>query len=248
MTEPLQGLPERTRRHLSELTETLRALLGADLAALLVYGSAARGGFQPEQSNVDLLLVLRAGGDETELLRRIGPALVLARHAARIETMLLRSDEIQRAADVFPLLYDDIRAHHMLLHGENPFAALVIHDAHRRVRIEQALREARLRGRRLFSDTTANPRALAAGLDRKLKQLRAPLHALLRLRGQGGSDDLRTVLGAVAARYRLDAAPLFRVPEDPGAAYAALGRLLDAAISDIDQDGPEGQGEQGGAS
>ena len=63
----------------------------------------------------------------------------MARASARIEVMILHRDEIPRAADVFPLLYDDVRSCHAVLHGSDPFAQLVVHDEHRRLRIEQEL-------------------------------------------------------------------------------------------------------------
>lgn len=228
----IDALPERTRRHLDELCTQLREGLGDDLRSLLVYGSLARGGHDPDRSDIDLVIVLH--DDRRELLQAVGAALELARHAARIEAILLRSDELQSAADVFPLLYDDIRGCHIVLHGDNPFADLRLLDEHRRLRIEQELREARIRLRRVLTETTHTPRVLAGAVERKLKQIRSPLHALLRLHGRAKADDLAAVLAGAAEHLDLDLAALSRVREDPPAAYDALVRLLDAAIADVD--------------
>lgn len=233
MTDPrIAALPARTRQHLDRLCDSLRETLGERLRSILAYGSLARGGWAEERSDIDLVVVLT--DDRRELLGSIGPALELARHAARIEAILLRADELQSAADVFPLLYDDIGGCHVVLHGDNPFASLKILDEHRRLRIEQELREAKIRMRRATTEATT-PRLLAGSTERKLKQIRGPLHALLRLRGVAlDSDTLPAVLAGCATRYRLELGALSRTREDAEAAHDALTRLLDAAIADVD--------------
>lgn len=229
----LRGLPERVRSRLEELREALREALGDDLVSLLVFGSAVRGGYRSDQSDVDVLVVLR--DDAPEKLVAIGPALQLARYAARIEAIVLKADEIPRAADVFPLLYDDVRRRHAVLAGRDPFAGLTISDVHLRLRVEQELREARIRLRRAIADAP-QPAALVGPIERKIKQIRGALHALLRLRGEGGEDDgLEAVLRAACAAYGVDAGPLRDVARDPRAACLAIARLLDAAIQDVDE-------------
>jgi predicted nucleotidyltransferase len=233
----LDALPERSRRHLDQLQAELTERLGDALQAIVAFGSLARGGFDPERSDIDLVIVLR--DDRRDALRSIGPALDLARSAARIEAMILRGDELGNAADVFPLFYDDIRGRNIVLHGEDPFAALEILDEHRRLRIEQELREARIRLRRAVVESTNVPRGFAGAIERKIKQFRGPLHALLRLRGEELGDDLAGVLAAASKRYGLEPAPLSRAREAADAAYDALVRLLDAAIADVDDTSKE---------
>jgi predicted nucleotidyltransferase len=232
MTDPLATLPAPVRAKLDELCDALISTLRDDLHALIVYGSAVRGGYVEGRSDVDLLVVVR--NDERAKLEAIGNALLVARTSARIESMILHAAEIPRAADVFPLLYDDVRGCHLMLHGADPFAGLEIADTHRRLRIEQELREARIRMRLIVSEVPVLPRALPGAIARKLKQLRSPLHALLRLRGRQTDHGLATVVREACALYGLDGAPLLEVDRDPGAAYDRLRSLLDAAITDVD--------------
>lgn len=228
----LEKLPTTTKSKLDELRDTLVAALGDDLEALVVYGSAVRGGFVEGRSDIDLLVVLRH--DERALLEKIGGVLLLARTSSRIESMLLRGDELAKAADVFPLLYDDVRSRHALLHGKDPFAGLEIANTHRRLRIEQELREARIRLRLVLSEAPLLPRLLNGAVARKVKQLRSPLHALLRLRGREVDDGTEAVMRDACKLYDADADALLRFDEAPEAAYDALTRLLDAAIADVD--------------
>ncbi|WP_434046439.1 MULTISPECIES: nucleotidyltransferase domain-containing protein [Sorangium] len=225
-------LPAPVQARLTELKESLERTLGDELACLLVYGSAARGGYREGQSDVDLMVVLNEATREG--LDAIANALRIARYAARIEAMILTVAEIPRAADVFPLLYDDIRRCHVLLSGRDPFSALVIDGKNRRLRVEQELREAQIRLRRAVVDGLGSDEALRGAVFRKVKQIRGPLHALLGLHGIDGDDDLATVLAGAGKHLGVDVAPLQRVHEAPGAAYEALAALLARAVDDVD--------------
>ena len=56
----LAALPDRTRRHLEQLQSELVERLGDDLQAIVAFGSLARGGFDPERSDIDLVIVPRS--------------------------------------------------------------------------------------------------------------------------------------------------------------------------------------------
>lgn len=227
------SLPATIAPRLEELEKALGAALGSDLEALIVFGSAVRGDYRPGYSDIELLLVLKSAA--LEKLSTIATALAMARYAIRAEAMILTSPEIPRAADVYPLLYDGIRQSHTLLCGHDPFAALCISDRHRRLRIEQELREAQIRLRRVVTDSLDQQAALAAPLVRKLHQIRAPLYALMQLHGVACSELLDGVLAAAGKHYSIDVAPLTKIKAAPGAALGTLVRLLDAAVHDVDQ-------------
>jgi predicted nucleotidyltransferase len=225
-------LPASIQSKLEALRDSLIAALGDDLQAMVVYGSAVRGGYAEGRSDIDLLVVLRK--DDRATLERIGPSLMLARSSARIESMLLRGDQLSSAADVFPLLYDDVRSCHAIVHGSDLFSALEIADTHRRLRIEQELREARIRLRLVVAEAPQLPRALTGAVARKLKQLRSPLHALLHLRGAAVDHQLTTVLSEACKLYRVEVDALLDYDRNPTRAYDVLIQLLDAAIADVD--------------
>lgn len=231
------GLPAEVSGPLEALASELRVVLGEDLVALLAFGSAVRGGYVPGRSDVDLVLVMREA--TTPALLAISNVLQTARLASRFEAMILTEAEIPRAADVFPLLYDDIRRRHVVLAGRDPFSALHISDRHRRLRIEQELRDAQIRLRRAVVDGLGEPRAVAAALERKLKQLRGPMAALLTLKGHEVDDRLEPVLNEVGRVWQLDLEPLRRRADDPGAALEALMRLLAVLVDEVDEHGDE---------
>jgi len=93
------SLPRARRAPLDDLVKKLRALLEDKLEAVIVHGSAARGDYRPETSDLDVVIVL--ADTSRALLDRISDALALARASGRIEAMILSEEEILRAADVF---------------------------------------------------------------------------------------------------------------------------------------------------
>ena len=229
-----EKLPEAIRARLNELSSTLATQLGDNLAALLVFGSAVRGGWRAGSSDVDLVLVLK--DPKREALLAIANTLTVARTAFRFEAVILGADEIPQAADVFPLFYDDIKSCHVVLAGKDPFAALDISDQNRRLRIEQELREEQIRLRRAVVDSMGAPQQLAGEVERKVKQLRSPLHALLELRRTPASNDTLPVLLEKATEiYGVDTSALSNARKDPEAAHDALQKLLDRMIEEVDR-------------
>jgi predicted nucleotidyltransferase len=228
------ALPASIRSRLDELAKDLETQLGPNLVSLLAFGSAARGGWDSAKSDVDLVLVLKDPSPK-ELLS-IANTLTVARTSLRFEAVILQEDEIHRAADVFPLFYDDIRSCHVLLAGRDAFAKLEISDAHRRVRIEQELREVQIRLRRVFVDSLGAPNPLAGAIERKVKQIRGPMYALLALRKTPASDDhLDTVLAKARDVWNVDLKYLQNPRKNPTKALETLNTLLSSMIDEVDR-------------
>ncbi len=235
-----ERVPSRTRDAVGALVSSLKEAFGADLLSVVLHGSAVRTHFDPETSDVDLVVVLK--NDAGAKLDAASRAFTLARAAERIEAMILTNEEIARAADVFPLLYEDIGRHGVALHGEQQFASLTISHAHRRLRIEQELREARIRMRRARVDFGGAPDKLAGAMDRKTKQLRSALFSLLALKAKTVTDSVGDVFRATASEYGVDIPNVLSPRENPAAAYEQLAELLDKAIADVDAMESRGHG------
>lgn len=221
----------QVQKRVDELVSALKKAHGDSLLSVLVHGSAVRGGWR-DGSDVDLIIVLRESSRAT--LESMANALQGARWSARIEAMILLESEIVRAADVFPVFYDEIQRCHALLHGKDVFADLKIEPHHLRLRIEQELREVQIRLRRAVVDAQGNVDTLRGVVARKIKQVRSPLRALLVKKGVTTDGELGSVLKASGSAFGVEVAALSRVDEDPGAAHDALVSLLDRAIADVD--------------
>jgi hypothetical protein len=184
---------------------------------------------------VDLIIVLR--DDNPEKLEAIGGPLQLARFAARIEGILLLSSEIAGASDVFPLMYRDVAEEGVALVGENPFKDINPSKEHVRLRVEQELREARMRLRRSVAEARGEAPVLRKVLEQKYKQLRSPLRAMLRAFDAEAPTKLPGLYAAVCKRYGVDAAPIEARSKDPRAAVVALSKVLDKALAEVDKAG-----------
>ena len=233
----LSALPSTAQGRLEQLKKSLEEVLGDNLVSLIVHGSAVRGGFRDGQSDVDVVLIIR--NDARDKLMAASDALQLARFSARIETMILTSDEVGRAADAFPLLYDDIQRCHVVLSGTDPFDGLEIAERHRRLRIEQELREGQIRMRRALVDSMGQQKLLAGAVVRKVRQLRGPMLALLALKGIECPDTLEDVYAVAGKTWDVDHKPLLNANNAPYAAHDALSALLTKAVDDVDRR-PEG--------
>jgi predicted nucleotidyltransferase len=227
----LETLPAGIRQRLQEWTKALEKSLGDELVGIIVHGSSVRGEYRPGESDVDVVVVVKDASFEK--LESISNAMQLARYSARIEAMILTEKEIGGASDCFPLLYDEIRRRHVLLVGRDPFKDVEVHDTHRRLRIEQELREAQIRLRRAVTDSAGAREAIAGAVTRKVKQIRTPLHALLALKGVTCDPDLPSVLEQAAETWKIELAPLRAARERPDAAHATLVSLLDKTIEDV---------------
>jgi predicted nucleotidyltransferase len=225
-------LPRSIQSRTEELVQSLKTLLGEDLRSVVVHGSAARDDWHEGESDIDVIIVLRRS--TRELLEKLADPLAIAHGAARVEAMILVEDEIARAADVFPLLYDDIRRNHVILYGGDPFTALVIDPRHMRLRIEQELRELKIRLRRAVADAGGHKPALAAAVTRKVRQARFPLRALLGMLGAECKDDFETVLTKAGKRFQVEVTPLLRSKERAHEAVDTLADLLTKAVRAVD--------------
>src|SRR5690242_4571053 len=76
-TKTLGALPESVQKKLEAFTRSLESILQKNLVALLVFGSAIRGGYDENRSDVDVLVVLQ--DDSRQVLQSISEPLRQAR-------------------------------------------------------------------------------------------------------------------------------------------------------------------------
>ncbi len=140
---------------LDELVTQLRAAFGAELRAVVLYGSAAAGEHVPKKSDYNVLVLV-----DSLAANRLDAASATARawsDAGNPPPLTLTVDEWSASADIFPMEYADILERHKVLHGSLP-AQTKVDPADLRLQLEREAMGALLQIRR---------RALAAGGDGK---------------------------------------------------------------------------------
>ena len=240
MTYALPGAPENIVLALKTLATDLSEQAGINFAALILFGGLARGRYRAGRSDVNVVVLLHNANAQS--LQAIAPALRDARRAAAVQAMILTPAEVPLAAHDFPTKFLDIRRHHVVLHGVDPFATLEVPQASVLRRIAQSLRNMLLRLRHRYLILCDEPEGLNKALAEVARPLAIELGALVQLEGDLLPDEDRTAsLFALAAKaFNLDASTLASlaslrdgIREDDVAAL--FERLLDLLSSLADQ-------------
>lgn len=204
------------------------APLGLRMAAL--YGSAARDGFDPVHSDVNLLLVF-TGLDGAALGALAGP-LQLARAAWRCAPLVLTEAELGALGHGFPIKLHGMRRDYTILAGEDLLSGQEPARAELGQEAERVLRNVALKLRRAELSARPDPGPVLEALRRFLPQLR-DVARLAKDLGGGTEDSL--VLAE--RRWRLEEGSLqaaFALRRRPQASWAEVEpalRTVDAALA-----------------
>ncbi|MCI0638526.1 MAG: hypothetical protein L0Y72_02040 [Gemmataceae bacterium] len=213
---------------LAHFQEDLIAAAGKNLAGLILYGGLARGRYRPGKSDINVVVLLH--DVSAAALEVISPILRAARRAANVSPMILSPNEVQPAAVVFPTKFLDMKDHHVVLHGEDPFTALEVPREQIRLRIVQELRNLTLRLRRRLIDVLDDPELLAAALAETARPLAIELTALLRLVDKPVLEDDRSavVFEAAASAFGADREALAQLAQLRHAELTPVGIVDDS--------------------
>lgn len=213
MPEPIPGAPPAITAALDRLREELARAAGQNLAGLILYGGLARGRYRPGKSDVNVVVLLHEAS--AAALTAIAPALRTAWRAAGVDPLLLPLAEVPRAADAFPTKFLDIKNHHIILTGADPFTQLELTREQIRQRTEQGLRNLLLRLRHHWVTAGGDSASLARALLRVARPLALELEALLQLAAKEVPVEDRTaaVFETAAAAFGLEREPLARLAQ-----------------------------------
>lgn len=124
---------------LAEFTRRLREAAGENLESVVLYGSAARGEYHEQQSDLNLLCVLKSA--KASDLARV--ARVIHWWSGQLKEpppQFFTRDELHQSADVFAVELLDIAQNHKVLLGSDPVAGLEVPMNLHRVEVEHDLR------------------------------------------------------------------------------------------------------------
>lgn len=147
----------------------MKACWGADLAAVVLYGSAARDDYVPGRSDLNFLVLVR----DLDPVRLLGLGKLAKAWRKRKIAMpvFMRPEMVATALDSYPLEFLTMKAAYRLLHGEDPLASLTFSPEDVRLQCERDLRGKLLHLR-------AGAIASEGKRDRRADLIRASLPAL----------------------------------------------------------------------
>jgi len=169
------------KTQLETLATSLDQALGADLVSLVLYGSAARGDFSPDRSDINLLLILADASPAR--LRLIGPAVHAWVKAGHPPPLIFSRQGWRASTDVFPIEIEDMRQAHQVERGQDPFVGLETSPADLRQELEREVLGKLLQLRAEYVASGPHPRALGALLVNSAATFFVLFRAVLRLRG-----------------------------------------------------------------
>jgi hypothetical protein len=230
---PAVSLPEAVQARLDRLVAELNPKTPKVLSALALYGGVAKG--KPLTPTSDLnLLVVPASADPAALAGLAEP-LARARRDARAVVLVATKDELAAMAGAFPLKYQDIRRHHVLLLGADPFGGKEPSAADLRADAGRNLLNLSLRLNRAFVERGGDRALLLAALEDMLGGAVLSFQAALDPAGVSKVRRREDVLAEAAKASGADAAGLLALlalkkgGDASGADPAALGAALLAA-------------------
>jgi hypothetical protein len=242
MLENVSGVPSLVVESLTRLQDDLIRMAGDNLGGLILYGGLARGRYRPGKSDINVVVLLKE--ISAPALTAIGPALRAARRSAGVVPLILALAEVRHATAVFPVKFLDIRDHHIVLYGADPFVGLEAPREQVRMRIVQELSNLIFRLRLRFIASAEDIDMQETTLANLARPLAVGMAALLRLAGKPTPDEDRTaaIFQAAVAAFGLDGDALARIAElRQGSApagdlsplftrlFTMLARLLDCA-------------------
>jgi predicted nucleotidyltransferase len=167
---------------LDHLIEDLRSTHGDNLASVVLYGSAAAGDYVQTRSDYNLLIALN----------RITPADLRQAQAPMRNWQRLGHplpvyftvEELNDAADVFPIEFYQMEKARLVLYGEDPFKSLQLSDVNLRHQTEYELRSKLIQLRRLYIPASVAVDKLAALMSDSLASFAALFRPVLMLHGK----------------------------------------------------------------
>jgi hypothetical protein len=197
------------RMSLDELVNQLQKAYGAELRAVVLYGSAAAGEQFAKLSDTNVLVLV-----ETLDLERLRREAAIARgwaEAGNPPPLTLTVQEWGSSADIFPMEYADILERHRVLYGSPPFEGIVVDRDHLRLEVEQQALGKLLQLRQGVLATESSGRALLELLASRLSTLMVIFRGVVRLHGECPPTDYVALARAVAERAGFDPEPFVKL-------------------------------------
>ena len=219
---------------LDQLVAQLRAAYGAGLRAVVLYGSAAMGDGVPGKADQNVLVIVDAIG--LAELRAVAATVAAWAEAKQPAPLTLTTREWLASADVFPMEYADVLAHHRVLHGTLPTEGVRVEAADLRRELEHQVLGKLLQLRAAILAAGNQAARQLTLLERSLSTMMVLFRGVSRLHGAEPSPQRDVLAREVAAMAGFDAEPFVRVVRHvrgearlaPGDAEAILGRYLAA--------------------
>jgi hypothetical protein len=190
---------------LTEFVERAKAAAGANLSAVVLYGSAVTGEFVEKHSDLNILCIVREAG--TRELEQLHPVADWWMHHGHSTPIIFTMEELRQAADVFAIELFDMKLRHRMLLGEDFLHGFEVSVPLHRLQVERELRTGWLRLRQSVLLAPNKPKARMGIMLASVSTFCALFrHAVIAL-GQPAPATKRDAVNAIASLTGADPAP-----------------------------------------
>lgn len=198
----LRNVPQNPETVFEPFAQEMASLLGADLTAIAVYGSAASGDYVYGHSNINMALLFKTV--TVGHLKQIAIPVEKWMLKGFAAPLILTSEDLERSLDVFPLLFQEIRDNHKMIKGDDPFALLKIDRSLLRLQVEQMLKGKVTEARTEFLASGESLKSFEAMIAKSFNSLYPVLRGLLSLTGKQPSIRKEVVVAMSEEAFGLE--------------------------------------------
>jgi hypothetical protein len=198
----LHRLSRDVRQVLIGYLKDIGDIFGPALQSVVLYGSAARGEYLIDRSNLNLLLMLTS--TDVEVLRRYGQRHRPWSKERIVVPLMLTPGDLKDAAQLFPLEYAEMQDQHVVLAGEDPLMGLTIDLGRLWLQCRQEMEGNLIRLRQRLVEGVGSPEAIAILLVLSLTTLLPCLRGVLRVNRQSLPTTTDALLDRLKADFDLD--------------------------------------------
>ena len=197
------------KNQFNALIDDLKSSHGKNLAAVILYGSAAAGDFVADASDYNLLIALHEIRPRD--LRSAQAPMREWQRMGHSVPVYFTVGELQDAADVFPIEFHQMERARKVLYGTDVLENLEISDEHLRHQTEYELRSKLIQLRRLYIPASASVEKLVLLMFESLSSFAALFRAVLLLHDVEPPVAKREVVLATVKHLKIDGAPIEKI-------------------------------------
>lgn len=198
-------IPQETQEGIIHFTSTLQERLKDNLISISLYGSGARGDFQPGRSDVNLLVLLNQI-DTAALNMMLDPVNLSRRY--NINPLIMMPTDLTANFKVFPIKFMTIKESYIVLFGEDILKDKEVDSGQLRWRCQQETQNMLMRLRHKFIARSGS--GMAGPLSKMIQGYLVTLRVILFLK-TGALPPRKDIISAAAKILELDDQVLLKI-------------------------------------
>lgn len=191
--------------------EEYRSLYGKDLVSVILYGSAAGGDYNPQKSDINLLIVLTSL--DLDLISRSADIQIKLFQKRFSKPLFMDKEYINSSSDSYPMEFLDMKEHYVVLSGEDVLASVSPGIDHLRLQVEHELKGKWLHLLDEYTFACKNNKQLAQLTEISLRAFTPVFRALLKLKSMEIPVNRKDLFSAVESAYSIIGRPFQAMEE-----------------------------------